>query len=467
MSAARFTRYLGLTLAGLWLLLCGVAQAQQAAPPPANATAFLEMEVDDQSPYVQQSVGIVVRLYYASQLLSGELGLDAPDGASLQRVGQDRSLVREVNGRRFNLVERRYLLIPERSGPLLLPGARFEGRAAGGFFDEMFGGGNGRLSATSPDRPMQVQPQPPGAPQPWLPLHDLRLRYTAAPDRGRAGEAVTVVVEAVADGATRAQFPELPELDAGAGAQVFAEPAQFDETFSGSTPQLKLTRRYAIVPRVPGTLVVPGLHMPWWDARNGQARIARLPDLTLTIGQGSAAGNAPAPSPTPVDTREALPGPANARVVGGDPAAAPQPWGWMVAAGGFALLWLMTLLWAWRQRRRVQAPASAGSPRPGTAARPGLAQLRQQLDSAGLEEVVDTLAAMGRVQGLQGVLEHLSDPVQRRALSDMQAARWSPRGGSVSQARQALRRAFHDGPHWQVSAPSDHTGLAPLYPPGR
>ncbi|RRT95216.1 hypothetical protein EGJ34_22025, partial [Stenotrophomonas sp. 278] len=156
MSAARFTRRLTATLIGVWLLLCGVAQAQQTASPPANATAFLEMEVDDDAPYVQQSVGIVVRLYYASQLLSGELGLDAPDGASLQRVGQDRSLVREVNGRRFNLVERRYLLIPERSGPLLLPGPRFEGRAAGGFFDEMFGGGNGRLRATAPDRTLQV-----------------------------------------------------------------------------------------------------------------------------------------------------------------------------------------------------------------------------------------------------------------------------------------------------------------------
>ncbi|WP_282295961.1 protein BatD [Stenotrophomonas sp. PS02289] len=467
MSAARFTRHLGASLVGLWLLLCGVAQAQQPAPPPANATAFLEMEVDDDSPYVQQSVGIVVRLYYASQLLSGELGLDAPDGASLQRIGQDRSLVREVNGRRFNLVERRYLLIPERSGPLLLPGARFEGRAAGGFFDEMFGGGNGRLRATAPDRPLQVQPQPPGAPQPWLPLHDLRLRYTAAPDRGRAGEAVTVVVEAVADGATRAQFPELPELDAGAGAQVFAEPAQFDETFSGSTPQLKLTRRYAIVPREPGTLVVPGLRLPWWDVRNGQAQTARLPDLTLAVGQGSAAGNSPVPSPTPLDTREALPGLDNALAVGSDPAAVTRPWGWIAAAVGFALLWLVTLLWAWRQRRRLAARGAPAAARPVAAARPGLAQLRQQMDMAGLDEVIDTLAAMGQVQGLQGVLEHLSDPAQRQALTDMQAARWSPQGGSVAQARQALRRAFHDGPHWQQSASPDHTGLAPLYPPGR
>lgn len=438
-------------------------EASTVSPVRGNATAFLEMEVDDRNPYVQQSVGVVVRLYYASQLLSGELGLDAPDGASLQRVGQDRSLVREVNGRRYNLVERRYLLIPERSGPLLLPGARFEGRAAGGFFDEMFGGGNGRLRATAPDQPLQVQPQPSAAPQPWLPLHDLRLRYTAAPARARAGEAVTVVVEAVADGATRAQFPELPEIDAGADAQVFAEPAQYDESFNGSTPQLKLTRRYAIVPRQPGTLVVPGWRMPWWDVRSAQAQTATLPDLTLHVGQGSSA--APV-TPPPQDTREALPEAETGTASPALPAVAPaRPWGWIAAAGGFALLWLLTLAWAWRRRR--QPLPSVTAPAAGTRRAPTLAQLRQQLDTGSLDEVMATLAGMGGLRGQGDVLAALAEPAQRQALLAMQAARWSRNGGGVAAARQTLRRAFHDGPHWRQLASTDHTGLAPLYPPGR
>ncbi len=33
-------------------------------------------------------------------------------------------------------------------------------------------------------------------------------------------------------------------------------------------------------------------------------------------------------------------------------------------------------------------------------------------------------------------------------------------------ARQALRRAFHDGPHWQAAAVAENNGLAPLYPSG-
>src|SRR5690606_27332672 len=155
-----------------------------------------------------------------------ELVQDAPDGASLQRVGDDVQSSREVGGRRYHVVERRYLLVPERSGPLVLPPARFRGRAAANFFDDFFGGGGGRreLSAQSPPQTLQVRAQPAGAPQPWLPLRELRLRYLAAPTAARAGEAVEIAVEAVARGVTGAQFPDIPvpRVD---GAQVFPERA--------------------------------------------------------------------------------------------------------------------------------------------------------------------------------------------------------------------------------------------------
>src|SRR3972149_4250831 len=113
-------------------------------------------------------------------------------------------------------------------------------RSAGGFFDDFFGGGDGRMNATGADRTLQVQAQPAQAPQPWLPLQSLQLRYTSAPTSARTGEAANVVVEAVAEGATRAQFTDLPVPDVGTNAQVFAEPTQYEETFNGSTPRLKI-----------------------------------------------------------------------------------------------------------------------------------------------------------------------------------------------------------------------------------
>ena len=464
----------GVRTAGWYLLLAGLlscigaALAQPQAGPGhdgmaargSDTPAFVETEVDDAQPYVQQSVGVVVRLYYAMQLASGELELDTPANAALQRVGNDRSFAREVNGRRYNVVERRFLLVPERSGPLQLAGARFSGRGVSGFFDDVFGRSDGQFSARSADQTLQVQAMPDVAAQPWLPLKALRLRYVNAPSGAvRAGEAVTVDVEATAIGATRAQLPELPVPALGDAAQVFAEPAQYDERFDGGSPQVTLTRRYSIVPRQPGTLVVPGLQLQWWDVAAAQARTASVPELSLQVTPG-AVGTAPvAVAPVAV-----TPGLADDSKTLATPVQSRPAWGWPALAAGFALLWLATLVWG-LSRRRPPAAAPAGTAVvPG--ARYAVADLRRALDIGALDEIVQILVGMSGGGSVDEVIARLDDKAQRDALEYMQRARWGG-GGDLAQVRTRLREAFRTGPHWRVAAKAEVAALEPLYPEGR
>ncbi|WP_313273257.1 BatD family protein [Stenotrophomonas sp.] len=431
------------------------------APATGDAVAFIETEVDDSNPYVQQSVGVVVRLYFATQLASGELVLDTPAGASLQRVGDDRTSVREVGGRRYNVVERRFLLIPERSGPLQVVGARFSGQGAGGFFDDFFGRDGGQLSARGPDQTLQVQAVPADAPQPWLPLKNLQLRYVAAPASGRTGEAITVEVEATATGATKAQFPELPVPSLGDAAQVFAEPPQYDETFAGGSPQLKLTRRYSIVPQQAGTLSLPGIQMPWWDVATGQARTAALPALTLQVAQGTAGLAAP---PLPQGQVAAAAATALPSTVTMGTTAGSAAWLWPALAAGFALLWLVTLVWAVSRRRppATQTLQAHVGDRPSS--RYSAADLRRALDSGGLDEVARILMAMAAAPDLDAVIQRLEPAEQREAVQRMQRARWGGEG-DVSQARARLREVFKAGPRWRGGpAVAEKPLLAPLYP---
>ena len=148
---------------------------------------------------------------------------------------------------RYTVVERHFLLIPERSGTLTIPGARFRGKAAGGFFDDLMGDGERDLHATSAPRVLGVRPAPANAPQPWLPLRELTLRYLDTPQAVRAGEAATATIQVTADGATAAQLPEL-QLVGEDGAQVFADAPQSDDTFSDGRPQVRLTRKFSVVP---------------------------------------------------------------------------------------------------------------------------------------------------------------------------------------------------------------------------
>ena len=441
--------------------------ATATAGAASNGLVFVETEVDDPNPYVQQSVGVTVRLYYATPLVSGQLDLDPPDGALLQRVGEIVQSSREIDGRRYSTAERRFLLVPERSGALIVPGARFEGRGAGGWMDDLLGGNSRQVNITGAPRTLQVRPQPVGAPQPWLPVRDLRMRYTAVPQQLRTGEAGTLTIETTVVGATQAQLPELPTPSI-PGAQVFADPPQFDERFVGGMPQVTLTHRYSVVPSQAGTLVVPGTAMAWWDVRAGAARRATLPDLTLpvVVGTGSppsvpVAGAARGAATLPAGTDDDI-------LLEGERRVPPRMWPWLAA--GFALLWLITLLWALTRRAgissgpRARVHAQAGAPAMAPATHTA-ADLKRALDAGELDDIEDVLRGMARPAAvdLDDLHRRLATASQRGAVELLRRARWA--GGDAAQARAALREAFRGGPRWRTADTGDvQEPLPPLYP---
>ena len=427
----------------------------QDAPAQAGAVAFIETELDTGRAWVQQAVGYVLRLHYATPLVSGELEQPQPEGATLQRIGDDVQYSREIGGRRYSVVERRFLLVPERSGTLDIPAARFRGRGTGSFFDDMFGRGPRSLRASGEPQQLQVQPMPDGAPSPWLPLRDLEARFLEAPQAARAGEAVEVVVELRADGATAAQMPD-PELRAGDGAQVFAEPSQTREHFDRGRPQAVLTRRFSIVPRSAGTLQMDIAPLQWWEAGAGSARTAAPPPLSITVQAGAAGPEPGVPAAAAGDDERWI------RVPGVQGEVRP----WAVATVAFALLWLATLMWGLHRRPTARAgrPAVAANIRDVLdAERARLRALRLALDTGDLGEVAQALCALATppVPDLDALRARLGDPAQAAAVDHLQRARWA--GGDAAAARTGVREAFAKGPHWRAD-PDDAVDADPLPP---
>ncbi|MET0289925.1 MAG: BatD family protein [Pseudoxanthomonas sp.] len=445
-----------------------LAVGEPAAAVPGQSPAFIETEVDDRTPYVQQSVGVTVRLFYPP-MATGRLEQPAPQGGALQSVGEDSSSTRELGGRRYSVVERHYLLVPDRSGNLTLPPARFRGQDVRNWMNDLFGDGPRSLQTSGQPQVLEVQPQPSDAPQPWLPLRSLRLRYTGAPSTARAGEAATFTVEAVAVGATAAQLPDLP-VPSVPGAQVFPEPAQTTERFVDGQPQLTVTRRYSLVPEGAGKLSVPAVGLGWWNVGEGRAAEATLPALTLQVAPGTGGfANRTLPAPRP-EQPQVAPGQASAAVASDVPVAAgviaSGLWFWVAIA--FGVLWLLTLLLfvLWR-RRGGMAPTqgeSSGPPAARYLPRRTLADLRRALDTGTLDEVADALRGMAPrpLRDLDAVTAALALPAQQRALEALRRARWAD--GDGPQARQQLRQAFAEGPRWRVAPPPAAPVLEPLYP---
>jgi hypothetical protein len=215
------------------------------------------------------------------------------------------------------------------------------------------------------------------------------------------------------------------------------------------------------VPERSGELVIGGATMSWWDVGAGIGKTERLGDLRLSVSPGQVGGGVggvpAAASPTSLRAGESV-------AVAGQSQLPRSPWVWLTV--GFAVLWLLTLLWALRRRPAQTAPhprEHAGTPlTAGPAGTP--AQLRQALDTGSLDDVAEAVRQLHAppLRDLDAVIAQLARADQRAALEALRRARWADGDGAA--ARQALRAAFADGPHWRAGPAVEPAPLPPLYP---
>ncbi len=443
-----------------------VPSSSQPPPPPNvadnGAPAMLQTSIDASSAYVQQSVGYVVRLYYdPTRLIDGEIKQPPPAGATLLSAGKDIEYDRVIGTRQYRVIERRFMVLANRPGLLQLPPPTFEGRGVMSMFNEMFGGGGdrGTIRIAGDARSLQVRPIPAHAPQPWLPLHGLKLRYLSATHAPRVGEAAKVTVELAADGANAVLLPEL-QLTTTGDAQIFPEPVQTQEGFVNDRPRAIVKREFSVVPQKDGALRIVAPKVVWWDVQAGVARTAALPDLRWDVAPATAvAGPAPAANGA-VDTSGSDDGATSETLL---QRFIRNPVG-VLTVVTLVMLWIIALYWGgrlWLERRRLRAGNIAASAARGYDA----FAYKRLFDNGSLAEIADALCAMAQpvAKDVGRLRAMLDDPAQRAAIDTLQRARWGD--GNIVEARAQLRDAFADGPRWRRARTARAPGLLPpLYP---
>lgn len=432
-----------------------VLAAPAASAGGADQDVFLEIDIEPRDPYVQQQVRYTLRLFYAVTLLEGQLEEPAAEHIEVRRLGQDRSDQRSIAGRRYNVVERHYALIPERSGTLAIPPAVFRGRAILPGRRSTWIGAGSPVAARGREIALQVRPRPDGAPEPWLPAADLVLEDASGepPDNIRVGEPLTLTYRAKARGLGSAQLPDL-ELPSVQAADVYPDQPVARDGNEGAWLVGERERKFAIVPHAPGSLRIPALEIRWWDVDSDSLQTARVAGRTVEVLPATGVGVLPSAD-------------AGKRT---DDAAYVSPGPWRMLALLLALLWLATLAGWWRQRRGAVPTKSPVQDRPVRTGSAG-AQLKSALSAGDLAAVAAAVRGLAREQGLplQSLGElaaRLPDADQAHALRAIETARFGE--GDPAAALALARRAFAGGRlSAGASAASDPTGdepLPPLYP---
>ena len=423
---------------------------------------FIETEIGTTTPYVQQAVSYTVRLFYALPLIDGSLETGTPENASLSQVGADRRSTREINGRRYNVFERDLSLVPEQSGPLEVPAARFRGHAQSTDLNAFFGGARA-VDAVGKRTRLEVRPRPAGAPSPWLPATALTLARNAIPDSARAGEPLVVEITLSVDGATAAQLPPL-ELPNVAGAQVFPEQPQSKDSVADGQPVASLTRRFAIVPSREGKLTLPEVRVGYWNTRTDKADFARLEAIDLRVEAGvNLAPGAIAPASAGVPASAGLPAIPGIEMMALDPAELRY---WQIASALLGIGMLLALAWGW-QRGSPQVHKS--TPLAERPVPPSNAALRMALARSDLGDIAAALRASVQpaASNLGELRTQLADTAQTRALDRLERVLWAPGVGAAdrSEVLAELRSAFKEGVRVAKARVDANTGgLPPLYP---
>ncbi len=267
----------------LWLFvgmfLAGGAALRAAEPPEL----FIEAELDPPDPYLQAEVRYSVRLYRRSSLLQGYLVMPELPDVAVEEVerGEPVPVLRE--GRRYEMIHWRYLLFPQRSGRLSIPGMIYSGR-------EVYLKGAALA--------LEVRPPPAEQIGHWLPARALTLSESwRTPDPPwQVGDPLerTLVIEA--QGLTGAQLPQLT-LPESADLEMQYLGAQIDNRLVDGRMLGRRSERFRLIPRRAGRHELPALRLTWWDVGQDGARQAVLPARMLEVAAVPVTAAAEPPEP--------------------------------------------------------------------------------------------------------------------------------------------------------------------------
>lgn len=446
----------------------------------AESQISMSGTLDQKQPYVQSAVVLSLRLTVGVPMPQASLDLQGNSDVLVRQIGKDQQHSESRNGRVYQIIERKYLLIPQRSGAISLKGpvlqAQVQDDAASSgndsdidsFFGNVFGQRMGRfarplrtvhLQANAIEMNVQARPANADAGN-WLPAQKLTLEETWHPDPQQgalhAGEPLTRHLRLSALGVTAGQLPDLANLmQVPDGIKKYPDQAKTEEGLQGETVQASRDQDIALVASAPGHYVLPALRLTWWDTVNRTQHTIELPERSLDVlpatGAGAVAGTSgPAPSATmvaPANNSGAASGSnlSDALRQATHVAKTTTPWLWI--SGALTLLWLGTLWLWWRARRpgSQRAPVASAPTTPPRSASAALAALQRACSAndarLARQHLLDWTSAVwpqSPPRGLNQLAECLGDARYTAPLQQLDRACYVPNtpwdGAALAQA---------------------------------
>ncbi len=446
-------------------------QLEVSASGAATATAqnrdvFMEARVEPERGYVGEQFSYVVKLFYATSFSRGSI--DVPTAASVQlnQLGKDLSYETQRSGRNYQVLERRYSLVPQQAGRIEIPAASFQGNAIDPYDPNSFFGATNNVAVSAPDVAIEVRAAPSSwGKNAWLPARALSLSLEGWPSSQqpvRVGQPINLTMTLQATGLSDEVLPalSLPPLE---GATAYPDKPVSHNHVAEQWIVGQRQQAFAIVPERAGTLTIPATTLKWWNVLTDKLEEAQIPAHRITVlpAIGSSAPPVVPAAATSTSPDTALSHASASR-------SSSTPWRWI--ALGSIVLWLCSMLAWWLWRRRVRSTVQvAATPAAPTTRRAQLAFLAAARGSD-VAAQTHTLLAWARaerpgIQHLGEVSAALDDVSQRAAIDALQQRHYAGMKEPSVDTGVGLAEAFKRGFSWRSTSTGDgDSGLPALYP---
>ncbi len=339
------------TVAGVSSKPIELTVAKRSQTSEQNKEAFIKTSIKPTSLYVQEAGVYTVKLYLDNnkELLDGNLTTPEMENAELTPINKQSEDYELIDGKRYLVITREYLVQPQKSGVNTITAPVFNGRIRQNYRQMA-------VSAMGEDVDIEIKPIPENYSGAWLPseLVNLDEQWQPKDDTVEVGTPITRTITLTALGVTKEQLPDIdmPQVQ---GFRSYPDEKESNHLVRDGRVISQQTASYALLPQTPGTYTLPEIKLPWFNTKINRISYATIPARTLTVVPSTNPLTPTAPAiaePQKASSNELSHTPTNVQTV--TQVTSPM-WLIIVAVVGYGL-WLITLVLYIKKRPQQSTP---------------------------------------------------------------------------------------------------------------
>lgn len=357
------------TVSGLSSQPIDLTVTKRAANADNNNDIFVKTSLSSNSLYVQEAGVYTLKLYLAKELLDGSLSTPSMEDAQLTQLGKQTESYELVDGKRYLVITREYLIQPQKSGPYTIAAPVFQGRVQQNYRQL-------EVSAIGEDQQIEIKPIPSDYKGAWLPseLVNLGEEWQPSDDTIEVGTPITRTITLTALGVTKEQLPdiEMPTIN---GIRSYPDQKENNNAVRNGRVVSQQTASYALLPQTPGTYTLPEIKLPWFNTKINRISFATLPARKITVTPSSTVVNTPVNTEQSIDNTPVDETKADANTSAQMQTAHSYTPLWLIAVAVLGyILWIGTAIYYWFTRSNINTIEKV-KPLPTPLSQPSLKKL--------------------------------------------------------------------------------------------